>query len=173
MATRIYSRAGVTPAVTPASWLFGTPVVTPVTIAGTTTINDGSPMTTKTEATGTASPTLRAMGRTVWGPLAAQTISGTVKGQMRCAESNAGANATLAMGIKLVQPDGTDRATLLALTASDAATATNEMVVSTTTPTNLAFKNAADAASISLTSQTATAGDYLVIEWGFRSATTT
>ena len=170
MPTRIYSRTGIAPAVIPTTWLFANQI-NPVTVAGTTVLNDGSAMTSKAEATAVTSPNVRAMGRTVWGPLAAQTISGTIRGQMRGAENNIGANATLALAVKLIQPNGADRATLLAQTASDSATVGNELVL--TTLTNAQFKNAAEVALIPLTSQTAQAGDYLVIEWGFRSATTT
>jgi hypothetical protein len=128
-------------------------------------------MTSKTEATGNTSPTVRAMGRTVIGPLKAQTIAGTIKGQMRCSENNAGANATLGIAVKLVQSNGTDRSVLLDQTAADLINTTAwEMA---TTLTNRRFGDASENASIALTSQSASAGDYLVIEWGFRSQTTT
>jgi hypothetical protein len=45
-------------------------------------------MTAKTETISTTSPHADAFGRTILGPLAAQTISGTVNGQMRGSESN-------------------------------------------------------------------------------------
>lgn len=170
MATRIYTKVSGTVGVTPSTWNFAAQI-NPVTVPGTLIKNDGSVMTSKAEATGTTSPTARAMGRTIIGPLAAQSIAGaTITGQMRGSEDNIGANATLALAVKLVQPDGTDRAVLLAQTASDAATAGNEL---TTTVTNAIFKDAAETVAISLTPQSAVAGDYLVIEWGFRSATTT
>ncbi len=120
--------------------------------------------------TGTVSPFAQAVLRYVIGPIAAQTISGTVKCQMRGSESNAGANATPAIAVKLIKPDGTDRSVLLIQTASDSATVGNEFK---TTLTNATFKNVAEIAAMTLTPQTATAGDYLVIELGFRSATTT
>jgi hypothetical protein len=164
MATRIYTKVSGAVGVTPSTWNFANQI-NPVTVPGTTTKNDGSAMTTKSEVTGTTSPIAKAMGRTVIGPLTTQTISGTVKAQMRGDESNAGANATLALAIKIIKPDGTDRGVLLAQTASDAATAGHEL---TTTLTNMSFQDAAESASIALTSQAATAGDYLVIEWGFR-----
>jgi len=143
-----------------------------VTVPGTIVQNTGSALTSKTEATGTTIPTFRAMGRTIIGPLAAQTISGTIKGQMRCAESNGGANATLMVAAKIVQPGGSDRGVLLARSAADLLHTTAwEMAI--TTLTNRKFGDAAENASITLTSQAATAGDYLVIEWGFRSSTGT
>ena len=173
MATRVYTESSGTPAVTPSAWEFPNQI-NPVTLPGTLTQNTGAVMTSKTEPTGTTSPIFRAMGRTILGPLAAGTISGTAKGQMRGQESNAGANASLAVAIKLVQPDGTDRGIILAPSAADAATAGNELLVTTLpTVTNAPFKTAAESATLTLTTQAITAGDYLVIEWGFRSATTT
>lgn len=168
MATRIYLPSTGSAPVTPSTWNFGAQI-NPVTLAGVRT-KITSAMTSKTEATGTTNPTARAMMRHVIGPLVGQTINGTVKGQMRGQESNAGANATLALAIKIIKPDGTDRAVLLAQTASDSATAGHELA---TALTNMSFQDAAESASISLASQTATAGDYLVIEIGFRSATGT
>lgn len=165
MATRVYTESSGSVGVTPSTWNFANQV-NPVTVPGTLTQNTGAAMTSKTEATGLTSGAARAMGRTILGPLAAQTISGTVKGQMRGQESSIVADATPAMAVKLVQPSGADRAVLLAQTASDSATAGNEFV---TTLTNARFKNAAEVAAIPLTTQSAEAGDYLVIEWGFRT----
>lgn len=168
MATRIYLPSSGAALVTPSTWNFANQI-NPVTLRGVTT-RISSAMTTKTEATGTTSPTARAMGRHVIGPLAAQTISGTVKGQFRCSENNAGANATISIAVKIVQPGGADRGVLLAQTAADTTTTPPEMATSLT---NRRVQNSAESAAPSLTPQDATAGDYLVIEWGFRSATTT
>ena len=168
--TRIYTQSSGTPGITPTDWEFPNQI-NPVTVPGTLTLNTGSPMVSKAEATGITSPILRAMGRTILGPLAASTISGSAKGQMRGMENNAGANATLAVAMKLVQPNGTDRGVLLAPSAADSATAGNELVVNTLT--NAQWKTAAESVTLALTTQAAQAGDYLVIEWGFRSATTT
>lgn len=169
MATRVYFRSEGTPDVTPSTWIFASQI-NPVSFPATLVKNSASTMTSKTEATGTTSPIAKAMGRAIIGPLNAQTLTGTVKGQMRGSESNAGANATLALAIKFIKPDGTDRGVLLAQTASDAATVGHEL---TTALTNAKFEDAAESAAISLTSRAASDGDYLVIEWGFRSATTT
>jgi hypothetical protein len=111
------------------------------------------------------------MLREVIGPLPGQTIAGNVHGQMLASENNSGANATLAMAVKIIQPGGADRAVLLAAVGSDNAASPQELVL--TTLTNRKFYNAAEAEPIPLTSQAATQGDYLVIEIGFRSATTT
>src|SRR5262252_4152761 len=159
MATRVYTESSGTPTVTPSTWNFANQI-NPVTVPGGFRRNTGATMTSKTEATGTTNPINRAMGRTVIGPLAGGSISGTISAQMRGQESGTGANATLALAVKLIQPNGADRAVLLAQTASTNATATHEL---TTTLANMSFQNASDATAITLTTQTATAGDYLVI----------
>jgi hypothetical protein len=173
MPTRVYLRSEGSAVVTPSDWEFPNQI-NPLTLPATLKQNTGSAMTTKTEATGTTSPTFRAMFRFVIGPLKAQSISGTVKAQIRGAESNAGANANPAISIKIIKPDGTDRAILCGANptpiAADANGVGNEFV---TTLTNAKFLTSAEATPISLTTQSATLGDFLVIEIGFRSATTT
>jgi hypothetical protein len=168
MATRIYTKVSGAVGVTPSTWNFANQI-NPVTVPGTLAKNDGSAMTSKTEATGIAT-IAQAMGRTIIGPLAAQSIAGSISGQMRAMQNNNGASGTLAMAVKIVQPGGADRAVLLAQTASDAATSAPHEFV-TNTLTNRQFADVAEATAITLTTQSATAGDYLVIEWGFRSAT--
>lgn len=168
MATRLYLPSSGEAGITPTAWNFAAQI-NPVTLAcHRSRIN--SPMISKREATGTTNPTARAMGRHVFGPLAEQTISGTVKGQMRGLESDAGADATLALAVKIIKPDGTDRAVLLAQAASDSSASPHELATSLT---NSKFEDAAESAALSLTSQSSLLGDYLVIEWGFRSATGT
>jgi len=98
-----------------------------------------------------------------YGPLAAQTISGTVRGIIRTLESNGAADFRAQLVIKIMDDDGTTvRGTLLdfdtsALTSEfPSATAASRMFP-------VAWTN------VVLTSQTAQAGDYLVIEIGIRS----
>lgn len=167
MPTKIYLPSTGAPPVTPSTWNFPN-IVNPLTFAGVTT-KIPSALTSKTEATGTTSPIFRAMLRYVIGPLSGQTIAGTISLVMRDQESNAGANATLAIAVKIIKPDGTDRAVLLAYTASDSATSPYEM---TTSLVSGRAYNVSEVYPIPLTSQAATSGDYLVIEIGFRSATT-
>ena len=167
MATKIYLPSSGAPAVTPSSWIFPEQI-NPLEFAGVVArIN--SALTTKTEPTGTTSPIQRVMLRYVIGPLAAQSISGTVRMVMRCREANAGANATLAMAVKIIQPNGADRATLLAVTSADSASSPYEF---TTTLDSRRCWKADETEPLDLTTQSATEGDYLVIEIGFRSATT-
>ena len=93
-------------------------------------------------------------------PLKAQTISGTVKGQIRCQEANADADYCAAMLIRVVSGDGTvERGVLLsyfpASLASEYATA--------------ALTNRSFPPSTALSPVVAQAGDRLVIEVGTRS----
>ena len=175
MATRLYFPSSGAAPVTPSTWLFASQVSSPLTYKAVAT-KISSAFATKSGATATTLD-LRGVGRWVIGPLGATQISGTIKGQFRCTENNDGAAATLAVAIKIIQPSGADRATLLSPVASDAdTTRPPEMLVGTTPNTgaaNRSFNNTAESASISLTPQTPTSGDYLVIEVGFRSNTGT
>lgn len=170
MATRLYFPSSGVPLVTPSTWNFGAQI-NPLSLKGGLVKTDGTPMTTKLEATGTTNPTARAMFRWVYGPMAAQTLSGTVKAQIRGLESTTGGNASPGVAIKFIKPDGTDRAVLLAQTAADSATAGHEF--SATTLTNQKFEDSTETTPLTLSSQACLDGDYLVIEVGFRSATST
>ncbi len=101
-------------------------------------------------------------------PIAAQTISGTIKGQIRAMEESGTMNASLSILIKVVSNDGnTVRGTLLALTDQNT-TASNEFEISLT---NHTFKNG-DTTPITLSSVVASAQDRIVIEIGVNEATT-
>ena len=90
-------------------------------------------------------------------PIAAQSISGTVKGQLSGYESNAAMDCVSAVLIKVVSNDGsTTRGTLLGLTYP--ALTGNEYTTSRT--------NRYTPASTSLSSVTAQNGDRIVIELG-------
>jgi len=170
MATRIYLPSSGAAPVTPQTWNFANQI-NPLTFAGVLAkIN--SAMASKLEATGTVSPIAKAMLRYVIGPLSAQNflVTDTVRLQMRAMESNAGANANYAIAVKIIKPDGTDRAVLLAQVASDLASSPYEFL---TALTNRRAYNASEVQPIPLAAGSAVAGDYLVIELGFRSATST
>lgn len=170
MATRIYLPSSGAAPVTPSTWNFPTQAATTYTYAASLT-KLSTAFATRSGATGTTNPTHRGLLRYVLGPLAAQTISGTVKGQIRCYENNGGANATLAAAIKIVQPDGSDRAVLLSYTAAD--TFTDGLAPEFDNALrNATIRDSSESASPTLTTQDAQAGDYLVIELGWRSATT-
>jgi hypothetical protein len=106
--------------------------------------------------------------RVVFPRLLAQTISGTVKGQFSCNEVAAGDNYTIAFALKVVKADGTDRGVLLAVSASDDTSTTPPEMA--TTSINRTLRDSAESASLSLSSLAVTAGDYLVLELGFRQA---
>lgn len=98
----------------------------------------------------------------IYGPLAAQTISGEVLGVMRVQESNGAADASTQMGIKVVSNDGSSvRGTALAL--SDDALAVEVSSLGLTSRFLPQGNN-----SEALTTVEAEAGDYLVIEIGMR-----
>lgn len=109
--------------------------------------------------------------RFVSAPLAAQTISGNVKGQFRCSETAAGDNYTLAVAVKVITPSGADRGVLLAVSASDDTAATPpEMAAGTLT--NRRLQDSAENTSIALSSLAVSDGDRIVFEVGFRQAST-
>jgi hypothetical protein len=131
----------------------------------------GTSLTSRTTAGGTTNNGVtRGLFRVVFGPLANVAWGGTINISTRCSESNALANATMSAAMKLIQPGGADRATMLAVTASDSATSPYEF---TTTLGTRRFFNVSEARPVTLTSQTPTDGDYAVVEVGFRYGSTT
>lgn len=98
-----------------------------------------------------------------YGPLAAQTIAGTVRGICRTLESNSAADFRAQIVIKVMDDDGTTvRGTLLDF---DTQALKNEFP--TTTAATRFFPLNWD--NVTLTSVAAQEGDYLVIEIGIRS----
>ena len=132
------------------------------------------PMTASTVVStngGGTNPSFTGVRRYMGPPLAAQTISGSIKGQFACNEAATGNNYTLAIALRIMKADGTERAVLLAPTASDNTSATPpEMAVGTAT--NRRLLDASESASIALTSQACQDGDYILFELGFRQAST-
>ena len=169
MATRFYLPSSGAAAVTPSTWNHTNQAGTTYTLAGVR-VKGATSLTSRTTASGITSPFTRAVMRYVIGPLNPVQISGTINIVMRCSEANVGANATLSTAVKLIKPDGTDRSVLLNAIASDLADSVQEFTA--TLGTRRAY-DASEARPITLATQTPTAGDYLVIEIGFRSATTT
>lgn len=103
-------------------------------------------------------------------PLAAQTISGTVKGILAARESNTGANARAQMRIRVVTNDGsTDRGVLLDF---DTSALTNELTTSASPFPNVKYPRGYTGDGGALSSVTAQAGDRLVIEIGVRAHNT-
>jgi hypothetical protein len=94
-------------------------------------------------------------------PLAAQTITGTVKGYALFSESDTAQDCRVQCEIRIISPGGTVRGTLL---AANTDALSSEFV---TTPTNRRIPLLA--ASNTLTSVSAQDGDYLVVEIGHRT----
>lgn len=103
------------------------------------------------------------LGVFVFGPLKAQTISGTVKGQVRAAEGGATNDIRAQMQIRVLSADGaTARGTAL---ARDTSALSNEFA---TALTNRKFPKGWAGAGAALTDVAAQDGDWLVIEVGAR-----
>lgn len=171
MATRLYGvRDTIT--VTPSSWSAGWNKTTGAVDSRLSAFvgSDQPGRGTNAIAASGTSGHFTAVHREISPPLAAQTISGTFKGQRRCNEAATGDNFTLAVAIKVIQSDGTDRGVLLAVSASDNTSATPPEMA--TSGTNRRCLDSSESASLTLSSVDASAGDRIVIEWGFRQAST-
>lgn len=173
MATRVYFAIDTAPA-TPSSWSAGWNKTTG-TVSGKLVLSAGGSATnqgiSQTNAASGTSGHFTAAWRAISAPLAAQTISGNVKGQLFGSEAAGTDNYTAAFAIKVIKSDNSDRGVLLAVSASDDTSATPpELVV--TTATNRSLQDASENTSIALSSLAVSAGDRLVIEGGFRQAST-
>ena len=109
--------------------------------------------------------------------LASQTISGTIKGQVRAYETHSGANCDLAVRVALCASDGTNVRELLAIksegnAAGNPVGGAPEFVVTPTTPTNRKFEEGAADYALDLTSTAADANDRLIVEVGYGMQTT-
>jgi hypothetical protein len=100
------------------------------------------------------------------GRLAAQTITGTVKGQIRWSETATDADFDAQLVIRVIAPDGTVRGTLLAAHSS---ALSSEFV---TADTNRKVPLAA-LSPVTLSSVVCQDGDLLVVEVGYRAYNTT
>jgi len=98
----------------------------------------------------------------------AATVGGNINGQVLCAEAVATDNAFIAIGVKVIKSDGTDRGIMLAVTAPVAAG--DEM---STTLTNRSFKDSSGNATIALSSVAVQVGDFIVVEVGYQYNNTT
>lgn len=169
MATRIFLPSSGTAPVTPSTWNHPYQVTTTYTLPGLVT-KGTTALTSRTSSTGTVTGRHQAVMRYVIGPLSAVEIAGTVNLAMMCSESSNSANSKLSIAVKIIQPGGADRSVLLTYVASDSSTSPYELT--TTLSTRRAY-SVLEARPITLTAQTPTAGDYLVIEIGFLNACTT
>jgi hypothetical protein len=163
MTTRLYPNNAAA-GVTPSSWLGGwssTSGTTTEELGGHTSTADVS---VAKAGTGTAGQ-FNAVGRFVSRPLKAQTIDGTFSGVIRGTQANATDDYTLAVGIKVIKSDGTDRGTLLSVVASDNP-ATYEL------GTRRVFRDVSENSSITLSSLAVSDNDRIVVEVGFLQGST-
>lgn len=100
-------------------------------------------------------------------PLVSQTISGTVKGQMRAEEDNTANNATIAFAVAVVSNNcDTLRGVLLNTSASDNTAATPPEFA--TTAVNRRFQDGSESASMTLASLSIYDGDRIAVYMGAR-----
>lgn len=161
MPTRIYlPSSGYSPA--PVSPAFG-PGWEKTSSAGrrrAATVKGASPMATSTTRQNVSAGDDVLMTQYLFGPVAAQTISGTLKGQLRASENSINLDARAQVLAKVVSGDGgTLRGTLLAM---DTAALSSEFAASLT---NRQFPRGGAAA---LTNVVAQNGDWIVVELGWR-----
>jgi hypothetical protein len=104
-------------------------------------------------------------------PLSAQTLGGTLKGQIRAAASNALLTGNLSIAARVVKNDGTDYASPKHI-FSTPVHSSNATYKYTTTIRNWGFMTAADAFSLTVPAVTVVEGDRLVVEIGYYSADT-
>lgn len=169
MATRLYYQSANTPEVNPpapdASWEHEAPDVAAVDLYGTISPvkNTSAVQTASMRGNGT-DPNDVLLQQFVSPRLKEQTISGTVKGQMRALEDAAAADARAQIVIRVISEDGTTvRATILS--SDTAAEGTYTEFASAGTYTN---RQLPGGGSKALTSTICQAGDRLLVEIGVR-----
>lgn len=176
MPTRFYLEAPVSAVhpnapVIPDAWDTGWNKTSGAPSAPCGTTKRGTTLTGFSNAASGTSGHFTAIARFISPPLAAQTVgTGTLNGQMRCTEFATTDNFTLAMAAKIVDRDGADVGVLRAADASDNTAATPPEWA--TSATNRQFQNVAEATALGMTDVSCSDGDYLVLEVGFRQAST-
>lgn len=175
MATRFYisasSSKSFTPTISPtasSSWN----VTSAMVRRSGKTQYDGTatPFIDITSTSKATTPELHACVQVISDPLEAQTITGTLYGQIRALESATAGTGTVAIGARVISDAGTVRGTLLAISATTTATATPPDLA--TTLTNRPFAGASSSSQLTLSSVSAQAGDRVVIEIGVRDQDT-
>jgi hypothetical protein len=167
MATRFYLQSTGSPALTPSTWSAGW--TNTAQAAGPFPCSPTKASTAFAEETiapVSGTPGFSASLRWVSAALAAQTISGTVKGVIRGYHDSNALNDMLAIAIKVVQSGGSDRGVLLAVTASDSTSTPPEF---TTSAATRRFQDTSEATDLTLSDVAAQDGDHLVIEVGVRT----
>lgn len=175
MATRVYLPSTGTPSISPA---FGSGWAVPAAdrrAAVRTRIS--SAITQKNGAGDAATGNHLVRQYVLEEALAAQTISGTIKGQVCCCENHSGVNAALAIRVAKCASDGSGVVQILAISKSSDLTATPpefpvEPDFGAAAFTNRRFETGSDTFSLTLGSTAVDAGDFLIIEIGYNDAAT-
>jgi hypothetical protein len=154
MATRIYMESSTAaPAISPTTPDWDTNAQL-TRVIGSTTKTSSAFVTVETTSDGTAGYD-SVHRQIIFGPLAAQTISGTVIGQCRGSEQTGNVNARHRLIVRVIGPDLTVRGTVVSVTGAEFATSLTNSPLAAVPPT-------------ALTNTDAQEGDYLVIEVGPR-----
>lgn len=162
MATRLYYNSGGTAPISPTVHSGWTDTDSSFFRSTASATKQSSPYVNKINSVSTwRSPTLQVIGQFIYGPIGAQTITGNVKGQMYCSESNADTDAMRAIVARVVSADGTVVRGVLysglpGVLASEYAAGSQD-----SSEINRNFP-----ASSALSSVDAQNGDYIVIEIG-------
>jgi hypothetical protein len=165
MATRIYLPSSGTALVSPAfdgAWDVTTGADRLWAAAG----QQNTAMATKSTAETSASVVNVLSRQYLVGPLTAQTVGGTIKGQIRCSEANADADYRIQLVVRAVSSDGvTVRGTLRAADTEALSSEFHTSLRNITVPL-------ASLSPQALSSVVVSDGDWLVIEIGYRSHNT-
>jgi len=167
MATRFYlpntGAAEASPAFTVASWQ----KTSDADRIKTDVVKIASVMTTRTGAQLAGAPNFILLRQYVSEPLAPQTITGNLTGQIRALQSASPLNATIAILVKVCSNNGASiTGTLLPIAAPDTATTPPKM--ESTVLTNRILLNTSEVTPIPLSSLAVNDGDRLVFELGYR-----
>jgi hypothetical protein len=162
MATRIYFPSTGTPSISPTADALWT-VTTNADYRTAVTTRISSSMTDKAGA-GDAATGFQLLRQYLIGPLAAQTITGAIKGQVRGMASVAGVG-NLAVSVGKCNGSGTGVTQILAPTAADQAGSIQ--FTADPTKTNRRFEHTTDDFSLELASTGVSSGDYLIIGVGY------
>lgn len=172
MATRFYLPSTGTPSIGPAFGA-GWEVTTNADRGNLVTARISSAMTNK-DGAGDAGVADQLLRQYVSAALAAQTLSGTIKGVMRCASNvtNVGVGAP-AFRLAKCNSDGSVVTEILGVTVSPLAATNAPPATSGTTLTNRRLETSpSDTFVISFSDTTIEAGDRLIVELGYKDNTT-
>lgn len=164
MVTRVYLPSTGTPSISPA-FDAGWEVTTNADRRTAVTTRISSAMTNK-DGAGDTTTTDQLLRQYILGPVGSQTISGTIKGQMRIVNNTGTAVGMLKVAIAKCASDGSGVTQILAPTSSS--TIETAPPGSTTTLTNRRLEEGVDDFALNLTSTGVNDGDFLIIELGYK-----